>query len=264
MAQVQKAFVEQLFSMRGKVCIVTGALGSMGSTVSSAYAALGAKVVLTDRNADRLSSLAGEIQQAGGTCSYCAADLLDEASTQKLVQFAVDTYGEVNVLFIAHGYNKKQSILEQSVANWQYIMDIDCKSVYIVCKYVAEQMVQQGKGGKMVVVSSQRSRAGMAGYTGYCAAKAGVDLMVQSMACDLTAEYGIHVNTINPAVFRSPLSEWMFEPGCEMSQNMLKRMPIGRLGEPTDFVGLAVFLASAASDFLTGGNYDASGGYWSC
>lgn len=264
MAKLEKEFVDKLFSMSGKVCIVTGAVGSMGSTVAAAYAMLGAKVILTDRDPDRLESLAAQIRQDGGQCACRAADLLDEAAVDGLVKFTVETYGSVDVLFIAHGYNKGQSILEQSVADWQYIMDIDCKSVYIVCKYVAEQMAKQGKGGKMVVVSSQRSRAGMAGYTGYCTAKAGVDLMIQSMACDLTAKYGINVNTINPAVFRSPLSEWMFEPGCEVNLNMLKRMPIGRLGEPQDFAGLAVFLASSASDFLTGGNYDASGGYWGC
>jgi len=79
----------------------------------------------------------------------------------------VEKYGEINILAVCHGFNKPQNILEQSVADWQYIMDADCKSVYVVCKYVAEQMVAQGKGGKMVVVTSQRSKRGMAGYTGF-------------------------------------------------------------------------------------------------
>ena len=84
------------------------------------------------------------------------------------------------------------------------------------------------------------------------------------MAGDLTAKHGINVNTINPTVFRSDLTEWMFDEESEVYKNFLKRLPIGRLGEPEDFVGLAVFLASPASNFLTGGNYDATGGYWSC
>jgi NAD(P)-dependent dehydrogenase (short-subunit alcohol dehydrogenase family) len=84
------------------------------------------------------------------------------------------------------------------------------------------------------------------------------------MACDLSAKYGINVNTINPTVFRSDLTEWMFDPDSAVYQNFLKRLPIGRLGEPYDFVGLAIMLASPAANFLTGGNYDATGGYWAC
>ena len=143
-------------------------------------------------------------------------------------------------------------------------MDADCKSVYIVCKYVAHQMVAQGKGAKMVVVTSQRSKRGMAGYTGYCTSKGGADLMVSSMACDLTAKYGINVNSICPTVFRSELTEWMFDPESEVYKNFLKREPIRRLAEPEDFVGFALFLSSDASNFMTGGNYDCSGGYLTC
>jgi NAD(P)-dependent dehydrogenase (short-subunit alcohol dehydrogenase family) len=131
----------------------------------------------------------------------------------------------------------------------------------VVCKVAAEQMVAQNKGGKIVVTSSARSKMGMKGYTGYCASKGGCDLMIQSMASDL-APYHINVNTINPTVFRSDLTEWMFDPESAVYQNFLKRLPIGRLGEVQDFIGLATFLASPASDFLTGGNYDATGGYW--
>ena len=161
----------------------------------------------------------------------------------KIIDFAVKTYGELNILAVAHGYNKPQNILEQSAEDWQYIMDADLKSVYVVCKAAAEQMVKQGKGGKIVVVSSARSKMGMAGYTGYCASKGACDLMIQSMACDLSAKHHINVNSINPTVFRSDLTEWMFDPESAVYQNFLKRLPIGRLGEPYDFVGLAIMLA---------------------
>ena len=262
--KVSKEFVSNLFDIKGKVAIVTGSTGALGSTLATGYALAGAKVVLTGRNEKKLAALAADLKDAGCECAVCAADPANEESVQNLVKFAVDTYGEVNILAVAHGYNKAQNILDQSVADWQYVMDADCKSVYVVCKYVAHQMVAQGKGGKMVVVTSQRSRAGMAGYTAYCTSKGGADLMVQSMACDLTAKYGINVNSINPALFRSELTEWMFDVNSDVYKNMLKRMPIGRLGEPHDFVGMAIFLASPASDFLTGGNYDATGGYWGC
>ena len=140
-------------------------------------------------------------------------------------------------------------------------MDADCKSVYVVTKAVSHQMVEQGKGGKMVIVTSQRSKRGMAGYTGYCTSKGGADLMVSCLACDLSAKYGINVNSICPTVFRSELTEWMFDPDSAVYKNFLNREPIGRLAEPSDFVGYALFLSSAASDFITGSNCDCSGGY---
>lgn len=264
MVNVQKDFVENLFSIKDKVAIVTGATGALGGAIGVAYAYAGAKVVLTGRNEKKLEAVQEQIRAEGGEAVIYPADPSDEAQVKGLIDFTVKTYGELNILAISHGYNKPQNMLEQSVADWQYIMDADLKSVYVVCKYAAEQMSSQGKGGKMVVVSSARSKMGMAGYTGYCASKGACDLMIQSMACDLSAKYGINVNTINPTVFRSDLTEWMFDPESAVYQNFLKRLPIGRLGEPYDFIGLAIMLASPASDFLTGGNYDATGGYWAC
>jgi NAD(P)-dependent dehydrogenase (short-subunit alcohol dehydrogenase family) len=261
---VEKGFVGTMFSLKGKVAIVTGATGALGGAVAAGYGFSGAKLVVTARNADKLAAYAEELRAAGIECAHFAADPAKEDDVKALVKFAADTYGEVNILGACHGFNAPKNIIEQTAEEWKKIMDADCTSIYLLAKYVAERMVLQGKGGKMVITSSARSKMGMAGYTGYCTAKGGVDLMVQSLACDLTAKYGINVNSINPTVFRSDLTEWMFDKESEVYKNFLKRLPIGRLGEPADFVGLAVFLASPASDFLTGGNYDATGGYWAC
>lgn len=264
MVNVQRDFVENLFSIKGKVALVTGATGALGSAIAVAYAIAGAKVVLTGRNSEKLAAVADQIAKEGGECATISGNPSSQEDVEKIVQFAVDTFGELNILAVSHGFNKPQNMLEQSVEDWQYIMDADLKSVYIVCKAASEQMVRQGRGGKIVVVSSARSKMGMAGYTGYCASKGACDLMIQSMACDLSAKHHINVNSINPTVFRSDLTEWMFDPESAVYQNFLKRLPIGRLGEPYDFIGLAIMLASPASDFLTGGNYDATGGYWAC
>lgn len=264
MVPVSKEFVNNMFSVEGKVALVTGATGALGKVLAKAYGYAGAKVVMTGRSEGKLKALEDEFKAEGIDCAYFVADPAKEEDVDALIKAAVEKYGEINILAVCHGYNKPQNILEQSVADWQYIMDADCKSVYIVCKYVAQQMVAQGKGGKMVVVTSQRSKRGMAGYTGYCTSKGGADLMVSSMACDLTAKYGINVNSICPTVFRSELTEWMFDPESEVYKNFLKREPIGRLAEPDDFVGFALFLSSEASKYMTGGNYDCSGGYLTC
>ena len=266
MINVQKDFVQNLFSIKDKVAIVTGATGALGGAIAMAYAMSGAKVVITGRNAQKLAVVADQIKGEGGEVSIVAGDPSCKEDVANIVKFAVDTYGEVNILAVSHGYNKPQNILDQPVEDWQYIMDADCKSVYVVTKAVAHQMVKQVeetgiKGGKMVVVTSQRSKRGMANYTGYCTSKGGADLMVSCLACDLSAKYGINVNSICPTVFRSELTEWMFDPESAVYKNFLNREPVGRLAEPSDFVGYSLFLSSSASDFITGANCDCSGGY---
>ena len=261
MVPVEKSFVQNMFSVEGKVALVTGATGALGCVLSKAYGYAGCKVFMTGRNEKKLQALEDEFKAEGIDCAFAVGDPAKEEDVQAIIKACVDKYGEINILAVAHGYNKPQNVLDQSVADWQYIMDADCKSVYIVVKYVAHQMVEQGKGGKMVVVTSQRSKRGMAGYTGYCTSKGGADLMVNCLACDLTAKYGINVNSICPTVFRSDLTEWMFDPESAVYKNFLNREPIGRLGEPADFVGYALFLSSDASAFITGANCDCSGGY---
>ena len=261
MIKVRKDFVSTMFSLKGKAALVTGATGALGGAVAKAYGYQGARVVISARNEEKLKELEAEFKAEGIDCACIAADPSKEEDAKKAVDFAVSTYGELNILAVCHGYNNPKGILEQSAEEWQRIMDADLKSVYLVSKYAAQQMVSQGKGGKLVITSSARSKMGMKGYTGYCASKGGCDIMAQSMACDL-GPHNINVNTINPTVFRSDLTEWMFDTESEVYKNFLKRLPIGRLGEVEDFVGLATFLASPASDFLTGGNYDATGGYW--
>lgn len=264
MVNCRKEFVQNMFSVEGKVALVTGATGALGKVLAKAYGYAGAKVMMTGRNAAKLQDLQDEFVAEGIDCAFVTGDPAKVEDVQAIVAATVEKFGEINILAVCHGYNKPQNILDQSVEDWQYIMDADCKSVYIVLKYVAHQMVEQGKGGKIVVVTSQRSKRGMAGYTGYCTSKGGADLMIASMACDLSAKYGINVNSILPTVFRSELTEWMFDETSEVYKNFMKREPIGRLAEPEDFVGYALFLSSDASNFITGSACDCSGGYLVC
>ncbi len=266
MVAVEKSFVNNMFSVEGKVALVTGATGALGCVLAKAYGYAGAKVFMTGRNANKLQALQDEFVAEGIDCAFATADPSNVEQFDAVVAACVEKYGRIDILAVCHGYNKPMNVLEQSVEDWQYIMDADCKSVYVVTKAVAHQMVKQVeetgvKGGKMVVVTSQRSKRGMANYTGYCTSKGGADLMVSCLACDLSAKYGICVNSICPTVFRSELTEWMFDPESAVYKNFLAREPIGRLAEPSDFVGYSLFLSSDASNFITGANCDCSGGY---
>lgn len=255
-------FVNNLFDVNGKVAVITGATGALGKAVAIGYGLAGMKIFVTGRSDEKCNSLCNELREQGIECAYSVGDPVLEADVIKVVKDAVNAFGEVNVLVTSAGYNNPQPIVEQDLEEWKKIMDSDVQGTWLFCKYVGKQMIEQGKGGKVILVSSARSKMGMANYTGYCTAKAGIDLMAQSLACEWTAKYGINVNTINPTVFRSDLTEWMFDPESAVYKNFLKRLPIGRLGEPEDFVGPCLFLASSASDFMTGANIAVEGGYW--
>lgn len=259
---MNSAFVKNLFNVSGKVALITGATGALGKAVSIGYGLAGMKVFVTGRSEQKCKDLCAELEAQGIECGYSIGDPAVEADVCKIVADAVAKFGEINVLLTAAGYNNPQPIVEQELAEWKKIMDSDVQGTWLFCKYAGKQMIEQGKGGKVILVSSARSKMGMANYTGYCTAKAGIDLMAQSLACEWTAKYKINVNTINPTVFRSDLTEWMFDPESAVYKNFLRRLPVGRLGEPDDFIGPCIFLASGASDFMTGANVATEGGYW--
>ena len=259
---VEKKFVDNLFDVRGKVALLTGATGALGKAIAFGYGHAGMKVFVTGRGEDKCRGLCDELEAEGIECGYSTGDPAVEEDVKKVVNDAVVRFGEINVLVTAAGFNHAQPIVEQELSEWKKIMDSDVQGTWLFCKYTGQQMISQGKGGKVILVSSARSKMGMAGYTGYCTAKAGIDLMAQSLACEWTAKYKINVNTINPTVFRSDLTEWMFNPESEVYKNFLRRIPAGRLGEPEDFVGPCIFLASGGSDFMTGANVAVEGGYW--
>ena len=175
---------------------------------------------------DKCKELCDELEAKGIECGYSAGQPAVEEDVIKIVNDAVNKFGEINVLLTAAGYNNPQPIVKQNLEEWKKIIDADVQATWLYCKYVGQQMIKQGKGGKVILVSSARSKMGMAGYTGYCTAKAGIDLMAQSLACEWSAEHKINVNTINPTVFRSDLVNG-YDPESSVYKNFLKRLPIG-------------------------------------
>jgi NAD(P)-dependent dehydrogenase (short-subunit alcohol dehydrogenase family) len=257
---MEKKAVESLFDVKGKVALVTGATGALGSAICQGYGLAGIKVMATGRKEESLKALCEKLKALGADISYSVGNPVVEKDVIKVVNDTVAKYGEINILVTAAGFNAPKSILQHTLEDWQAIMDANVKGTWLFCKYAGEQLVKQKKGGKVILVSSARSKIGMKNYTGYCTSKGGIDLMAQSLACEW-GEHKINVNTFNPTVFRSELTEWMFHDDTAKTK-FLTRIPIGRLGEPDDFVGTAIFLASPASDFITGANIAVDGGYW--
>jgi NAD(P)-dependent dehydrogenase (short-subunit alcohol dehydrogenase family) len=257
---MDKNQVVSLFDIKDKVALVTGATGALGSAICRGYGHAGVKIMATGRKEDTLKAFCEKLKEEGIDISWSAGDPVKEADVIRVVNDTVKQYGEINILVTAAGLNAPKPIVTHTLEDWRQIIDANVQGTWLYCKYAGEQLIKQKKGGKVILVSSARSKIGMKNYTGYCTSKAGVDLMAQSLACEW-GEHGINVNTFNPTVFRSDLTEWMFKDDTARTK-FLTRIPLGRLGEPDDLVGIAIFLASTASDFITGANIATDGGYW--
>jgi len=250
---------QELFDVTGKVAIVTGATGAFGAAAAMGLAKAGAKVMCTGRKAETLEPLVKMITEAGYDATFEPGDPIIHDDNKRIVAKTVEVYGGVDIVVTAAGVNKVGPIIDQPVEDWEMVMDVNVKGTWLMLKEAGKVMIDQGRGGKVIIVSSARGLLGMANYTAYSPSKAATDLMTKSLGCEW-GPHNINVNAIAPTVFRSPLTQWMFEDDA-FYKNFLKRIPIGRLGESEDFIGSVLFLSSKASDFMTGAIMYVDGGY---
>ncbi|MDR3515858.1 MAG: SDR family oxidoreductase [Azospirillaceae bacterium] len=253
-----------LFSVRGKVAIVTGASGAFGALASEVLAGAGAKLVLAAGKADALGAVADRCRARDTEVEALNIRPSSESACDALVAAAVTRFGRVDILVVASGKNDVAKAVDMSPARFLDVMDANVTQSWLIARATARQMLAQGTGGKIVLMSSARGLLGHpAGYTAYCASKSAIDGMTKALGCEL-GDSGITVNAIAPTVFRSDLTAWMYEDNDrarEVRKGFLSRVPKGRLGEPQDLAGPLLFLASAASDFYTGHILYADGGY---
>jgi NAD(P)-dependent dehydrogenase (short-subunit alcohol dehydrogenase family) len=248
-----------LFDVSGKVALVTGATGGFGAAVSKGLARAGVKVMATGRSDETLAPLVKEIQNGGGAAAAVAGRPDLHEDVKRIVAMTRETFGGIDILITAAGVNKPGSITEQPLEEWEMIMDANVKGTYLFCKEVGKVMIAQGRGGKVILLGSARGELGMANYSAYSPSKGAVHLLTKTLGCEW-GQYKINVNAIAPTVFRTALTQWMFDDQA-FFKSFLKRIPIGRLGEPEDFIGTVIYLSSKASDFMTGAVLCLDGGY---
>jgi NAD(P)-dependent dehydrogenase (short-subunit alcohol dehydrogenase family) len=253
-----------LFDVAGRSALITGATGALGSAAARALAANGARLTLAAGSADALEQLGAELKNDGADVELVARRPNSQADAEAMAQAAVKAHGRIDLLVTAAGLNKVAMIEEQSPEDWQQVMDANVRGSWLACRAAGARMLEQGEGGKVVLVSSTRGKLGHpAGYSAYCTSKAAIDGLTKTLACEWGAK-AITVNAIAPTVFRSDLTAWMYEEegrGKHVREAMLARIPLGRLGEPDDFVGPLLFLLSPASAFVTGQIIYVDGGY---
>src|SRR4029079_9112883 len=227
-------------------------------------AGAGANVVLCANNAGELQKVAADCAKLGGKTEVVAKRPSSEANCDSIVQAAVKTFDRLDILVVASGQNKVSKIVDQKPEDFLDVMDANVTQSWLIARAAGRQMLKQGHGGKVILMSSARGLLGHpAGYTAYCASKSAVDGIPKALRWGW-GDTGITVNALGPTVFRSPLTEWMFADDERVKPTragFLTRVPKGRLGEPEDLAGPLLFLASKASDFYTGHILYADGGY---
>jgi len=248
----------ELFSLEGKVAIVTGAAGGLGRWFSAGLGAAGAAVLATDLDEQGLDELAAALDGAGVRVATAAVDLDDEDAPEQIVAAAVERLGGVHVLVNNAAVNRRMPILEMDHESWDWITRIDLRLPYFLAQAVARRMIEQETGGSIVSISSLNALYALEQISVYGPAKAGLSQLTKVMALEW-AEHGIRANAIAPGFMDTPLAAPIWADD-DMRRWIYNRVPVERPGLPRELVGACLLLASDAGSFLTGQTLHIDGG----
>jgi len=249
----------KLFDLTGKVAVVTGGNGGIGLGMARGLAGAGARVVVAGRDAGKSDAAVAELTKRGGSAVAAAVDVTDEASCRALVDGVAATEGRLDILVNNAGINIRKPPHEMSLAEWQSVLATNLTSAFVLCHAAYPHMKRAG-GGKIVNIGSMMSIFGASFAPAYAASKGGIVQLTRSMAC-AWAKDNIQANAVLPGWIDTALTVKAREQVDGLHDNVLRRTPAGRWGQPDDHAGIAVFLASAASDFVTGTAIPVDGGF---
>ncbi|HEX9584138.1 MAG TPA: SDR family oxidoreductase [Gammaproteobacteria bacterium] len=248
----------KLFSLGGRVAMVTGASSGLGRHFAGTLAAAGARVVLGARRRAAVEERAADIVNAGGDACAVYLDVLDGDSVERAFDAVETRYGTVDVLVNNAGVASADRALEVDDATWDRVVDTNLKGAWRVARAAARRMVDAGCEGSIINVVSILAFRVAGGMTPYAASKAGLLQLTRAMALEL-ARYRIRVNAIAPGYFTTDMNREFFD--SEAGKAMVKRIPQRRVGEPADLDGALLLLASRASAYMTGSTLVVDGGH---
>jgi 2-deoxy-D-gluconate 3-dehydrogenase len=246
-----------LFSLDGKVALVTGANTGLGQGIAVGLAQAGADIVAVGRSAP--DETARQVEEAGRKLHAVAADLSSAEPIERLVAQAWDAAGNVDILVNNAGVIRRAEALDFTEADWDAVIDTNLKSAFFLAQALARRWIAAGRGGKIINIVSMLSFQGGVRVASYTAAKSGLAGLTRLLANEW-APRGINVNAIAPGYFATNNTQALRADETR-SKEILARIPAGRWGEPRDLAGAAVFLASRASDYMHGAIVPVDGGW---
>ena len=245
-----------LFDVSGKKGYVTGAGSGLGRAIALGMAEADAAVMVSDINLEAAENVVAEIRSQGGTAAALAVDVSQKSQVETLIKTTADELGGLDFAFNNAGILKLGKPEDLSEADWREELDIDLTGVFLCCQETGRYMIEHG-GGKIVNTASISGLVVNSGLT-YSTAKAGVIQLTRVLAMRW-ARHGVYVNCFSPGYIRTGMTApHLTRP--EVEKEMIRQTPLRRIGEPRDLVGAAIFLASPASDFVTGQNIIVDGG----
>jgi NAD(P)-dependent dehydrogenase (short-subunit alcohol dehydrogenase family) len=251
-------YLERLFSLHGRVAIVTGGSSGIGKAMARALAAAGARVVLIARQATGLDRAVAEIRSAGGAAGCVSADLGDRAGIGRACELASGIYGEPDILINAAGINLRPPLDQLTLEDWDRSLEVNLTAPFLLGQRFGPVMATRG-WGRIVNVASQQAIRAFGNSGGYGASKGGLVSLTRSQS-EAWAGLGVCCNAIAPGFVPTTMTSQVASDPVR-SAALAARTMIGRNGQPADFEGIAVFLASSASDYVTGQLICVDGGF---
>ncbi len=249
------------FSLKGRSGIVTGCGSGIGKAIAKGVVQAGAEIVMVGRNTERLEKASSEIEKFGGPVIAIQGDISKMEDIRNLVDRAVKEFGKIDFLFNNAGIIRRSPSEEFTEKDWDETIDINLKGPFFLAQAVARVMISQKRKGKIINTSSLAAVQGGKRVPAYAASKGGLSQVTKSMANDW-AKHHILVNAIGPGWVKTELTE-LLRQDKERFTEITSRIPLGRWADPEDLVGVAIFLASDASDYITGQTIFVDGGWLS-
>ncbi len=243
---------------KDKVAIITGSTKGIGEACANEFAKEGAKVVVTGRSVDLGEKVAADIKANGGDVLFVRCDIGQKSQIDGLIESTVDHYGTMDIVVNNAGVNHSADFFDITEEDWDWVMSVDLKGTFFVSQSAARVMIEQGKGGSIVNVSSVMAQLALADQIPYCAAKGGVNQLTKAMALSLV-DKGIQVNCCAPGPVLTELMERVVHNEAKHKQ-LMDRLPIGRIAASEEIARIIIFLASKEAEFLVGQTIYPDGG----
>ena len=247
------ADLSDFFGLENKTVFIPGGYGGLGRTLSVALGKMGANVIISGRDGEKAEGLAQEIRGNGGEALGIGADMTQVAEIRESVDQIVSRYGQLDVLLNCVGMSILEPMWEMSEEAFDTVYETNLKSAMFLGQAVAKAQIASGKGGKQVHLLSVRSKLAVRGkgYSAYCATKGGLLMLVRQHAAEL-APYNINVNGIAPTFIYSDMLDYVLSQDPAFKDEIIARIPMGRIGNPKDLIGPTLFFCGAGADFVTG------------